>query len=189
MARVLSPSVGGGVRQHSRILVLPLAAGLGGAIAGVAFAGIWVASDSLSGAREALIVILGLISLVAQARADWHIWIPQRRRQVRVTRMNRVDLSAVGEWGFELGTGVSTFIVTPTFYMFVAVTIAQGSPGLAVAVFTAYGVARGVAISAYSYYLTRSEASRPSCFRHVESIARVASVAGFGVVLSTMLFN
>jgi hypothetical protein len=123
-------------------------------------AGTAVASILLSRippAQEGFLLGLTLLSIAAiHSRRVWGL-LPERTRQVSGTRLSTTpSVAAVAfPWGFELGVGIMTFLVTPAFYGLIAVASAERWPLGSVTVGVAYGASRGLTIAAMSLLMLR----------------------------------
>lgn len=88
-------------------------------------------------------------------------WMPQRACQVAADGLRRKSVRrGAFAWGFELGTGVQTFVVTPLFYAAIAVVLASGSLLLAMVAGALYGLVRAASIAGVAIYLGRSSSER-----------------------------
>jgi hypothetical protein len=125
--------------------VFALATTLGGATTTL---GLWL----LSGLSEPLpeparwaVFALAVVALVLQARDVISFPLPQAARQIPREVFDRQPASAAARFGFALGTGVRTYMVSPVPYV-PALAILLLAPPLvgALALGVGFGVARGL---------------------------------------------
>ena len=114
------------------------AAGLGSIVVGTVGPG--------AGTRTALLAVAALVGAVVDAGfAPWRT--PFLRRQV-----NEDWLSGFRAWvygggfGFQIGTGVLTYVMTTAVFLAIAAAVLTGTAWQAVAVMTVFGLVRGSAI-------------------------------------------
>lgn len=134
-------------RRGSRSLLWPLSAGLvlGGATSAIA---VWVLSgfaEPLAGwLRTLLVVVVAVAALVEDVFAPGWPW-PQHARQVPQSVRLREPTVALLQFGFELGTGVRTFVTSRAPYVLVAVLLLGGLPFAgALAAGTGFGAGRAL---------------------------------------------
>jgi hypothetical protein len=136
--------------RHNRFVVTAAAhivgAVLGGALLGVVLGGLAEAVARLVGepvrvaALAAIVVAAAVLELAGRRPPSW-------RRQV-----NEVWLTTYRGWvygsgfGVQLGAAVVTIVTSPLTYVMVAAALLSGSFGAAVAVATAFGLARGLTL-------------------------------------------
>jgi hypothetical protein len=77
-------------------------------------------------------------------------WLPERSCQVSNALMRERRERAALRWGFELGTGVHTLVVTPAMYALLAIAAAQPRPLVVAAVCVLYGASRGATIAGFA---------------------------------------
>jgi MFS family permease len=167
-----------------------LGGALGGATLGLAAAPVaalvgWLAPPpavvGLAAALAALAAAAVDLGLVAPA-------LPHHRRQVNELWLNRYRgwVYGVG-FGWQIGTGVGTYIMTTAVYLVAVLGALTGSPAAAVGATTLFGVLRGLAI------LSASGATGPAALarlhRAMESAAEpvrrvVAAVLGVVAVVA-----
>lgn len=128
----------------------------GGLVLGGALAIAWGVLAPFAAVRTGSAVggmsLMGLAILMPSLRA----WIPERAHQVSSSGMlaKSISMSAF-RWGFTLGLGVRTYVVTPAFYALLAASFVQSTVWAAVLLGSVYGIARGVAIAAFAWARTR----------------------------------
>lgn len=139
---------------------LPGIALVAGSAAGGLMLGIGAAIVSLGLAHSDTIRLSVLLAASALAVAallwrDLRPWLPQRGCQVRRnTELKRSIPRAALLWGLELGSGIRTFAVTPAFYGFIAVMVAQVAPWACLAGCLVYGISRGTTIMVFAHLET-----------------------------------
>lgn len=111
-------------------------------------------------------------------------WLPYRRRQVSQVWWGRYPrpLVMLG-WGFELGTGLLTHVVSAGLYVLLALAFALGT-GAGLTVLTAFGLARGSQLLFLVTRRSRHTSAAPlriSALRSLE-IAMSAGLALVGLV-------
>lgn len=140
------------------------------------------------GLSAALVIVTASAALVATFRPTFRRWLPERRCQVkpRVFKESSRAVAAL-RWGFTLGTGVSTYVVTPAFFALVAL-IAASSPTHALFLGFLYGATRGAVIAmAAGVVATRRDGSLvgQGLLRAtrvpITALTLVAAVASIGV--------
>lgn len=143
---------------------LPLASLLGGTILGGLLLGgalvvVWFALAPLDALRTAAILGVGAVAATGVVCPGARRWLPDRACQVPSTLMRDSPRRAAFRWGAELGTGVSTFVVTPAMYALLAVAVGQGQPVVVAALCGLYGASRGAAIAWFAVaYARRAQA-------------------------------
>lgn len=97
-----------------------------------------------------------LIAAIGAVRDPIPWWVPQRACQVSARRLVSHHITRVSlRWGFDLGIGVRTFVVTPAFYGIIALAIVAPSPVFSLALGELYGLARVVTIATFSRVVRR----------------------------------
>lgn len=126
-----------------------LGAVLGGATLGVGAAALAAALGALHPAPEAAVAAAALLALVA-ASSDAQIGgfrLPGHRRQVNEVWLDRYRSWVYGAgFGWQIGVGLATFIVTAAVYLMIALAALTGSPAAAFAICTGFGFLRGMAV-------------------------------------------
>src|SRR5690606_11372718 len=75
--------------------------------------------------------------------------LPHHRRQVNELWLTRYRGWVTGlGFGWQIGTGVATYIMTAAVYLTVVLAVLTGSPVVALAICTLFGLVRGLAILA-----------------------------------------
>jgi hypothetical protein len=156
---VLAPPVGGGVvRRYLPLASLVTGTTLGGLLMGGGLVLAWFALEPSDAVRTAIVLGVGGVCAAAVLIPSLRRWLPEAACQVPSKRMAEDIHSAAFRWGVELGTGVSTFVVTPALYALLAVALVQHGPILVAAVLGVYGCTRGAAIASFAVvYARRTE--------------------------------
>jgi hypothetical protein len=164
---------------------------LGGlTLGGVAALGA-VAVDGLglsTTASAALILLVGLVTLASDLRlAGFHL--PENPRQVERSWLDRYRSWVYGlGFGWQLGVGVATFVMSSSVYLMVVAAAATGQPMLALGIVTMFGLIRGLAILPAAR--VRTPADLGELHRRIERFrpaSRVLAIAGQIVVLAAMV--
>jgi hypothetical protein len=97
-------------------------------------------------ASAALVLLVGVVTLASDLRVGgFHL--PENPRQVDRTWLDRYRPWVYGiGFGWQLGVGVATFVMSASVYLMVVVAAATGEPMLALATVTMFGLIRGLAI-------------------------------------------
>lgn len=136
---------------------------IAGAVAGGACLGAVMASAALV-SPSGLSIVVAVAALVAMA-SDTRLLgfqLPMHRRQVNERWLDRYRPWVYGAgFGWQVGTGFATYIVTAANYLLVVLAVASGSPSIALVAGTTFGLTRGVAV-----FLTRG-ASTPEALRRL----------------------
>ena len=127
----------------------------GGLLLGAALVVAWYALAPLDALRTAAILGVGAVAATGVLWPRARRWLPERACQVASTLMRDSPGRAAFRWGLELGTGVSTFVVTPAMYALLAVAVGQGQPVVVVALCSLYGTSRGAAIAWFAVVYSR----------------------------------
>jgi hypothetical protein len=147
---MLSPSVGGTRAKSDYLPAVCVTVGAlaGGVLLGVALGVVVLVTSPLDAVRAGILWGLVAVAVVALLVPQVRPWLPQRRCQVGGNRLRQSGASVgAAVWGFELGLGVRTYLVTPAFYGMAALQIGLGSPALALVASATYGLSRGAAIA------------------------------------------
>jgi MFS family permease len=118
---------------------------LGGVIALFAVA---TRSAGLSAAVAGTVGLVATLTVLASETGLSGVRLPVHRRQV-----NERWLDAYRPWvygagfGFQIGTGVATYITTAAVYLMVVLGALTGRPGVALAVGGVFGLVRGLAVT------------------------------------------
>lgn len=144
---MLKPPVGGH-RQYGPLLALIIGATGGGLLLGSGGAVATVLLMRLPHLRMALVAALIGMVLLAAALPSSARWLPERRCQVARVLLRQTSLNQTAlRWGFQLGLGFRTYLVTPAFYALIGIMVGQSNPVAALAIGGSYGLVRGAAIS------------------------------------------
>jgi hypothetical protein len=148
---VLAPPVGGrGFRRYLPLATLVLGTAIGGLLLGGVLVVISYALLGLDELRVATLLALGAIAAVTVLWPRGRALLPERTCQVSTRYMLSPPTQAALRWGIDLGTGVSTFLVTPAVYAFVGIVLAQADAVAILALCCLYGVGRGGAIATFA---------------------------------------
>jgi hypothetical protein len=139
---------GRGNRYASTVAWFVVGAVVGGATLGAA-ASVLAAGVAALDLSPSVAVALGAIVVAAAAISDAPIGftLPYHRRQV-----NEVWLDAYRQWvygagfGWQIGVGLATYVMTAGVYALVALAALTGSPVAALLLCTLFGLVRGLAI-------------------------------------------
>ena len=160
----------------------------GGATLGAVIAlGAWGVSASGAdlGVRAALLAVAALVTVASDTEVVGRS-LPNHPRQVDETWLKRYRAWAYATgFGWQIGTGVATYVMTSGVYLLMAVGVLSGDPALAFGLGVAFGLVRGLAV------FVSAGADRPERLRRlhatVDRWARpslVAAVAAQLVVLA-----
>lgn len=123
----------------------------GGAVLGLGAAFIAFLLGPLEEARLGLLLGTGVIVALAVLWPRLGQYIPERQEQVaRALLPVHGRTGAALRWGFALGLGVRTYIVTPGMYLVLVAAATQSSPLAGALVCLGYGLARGATIALLS---------------------------------------
>lgn len=112
--------------------------------------------------RVAAVLGVGGLAALALAWPGIRLWLPERRCQVSSTVMHLPPVRGAFHWGVELGTGVTTYVVTPAMYALLAVAVAQTQPLIVPALCGLYGCCRGAAIARFALAYAHMDERRRS---------------------------
>jgi hypothetical protein len=135
-------------------------------------------------ASAALVLLVGVVTLASDLRlGGFHL--PENPRQVERTWLDRYRPWIYGlGFGWQLGVGVATFVMSASVYLMVVVAAATGEPLLALGIVTLFGLIRGLAILPAAGVQTPSDLGE--LHRRIERFrpaSRVVALAGqVGVV-------
>lgn len=148
----MPPPVGGTLpKKHLPLIGVVLASTMGGILLGASLAAISKLLGALSVTGVGIALGLAMLAVIAMLWSPASRLLPERRRQVSSRLLlGPSRFRASLRWGFELGIGVSTYAVTPAFYLVLALGLAADSLRVPLLMGAAYGMARGIAIAAFS---------------------------------------
>lgn len=166
-----------------------LGAALGGASLGTVAAGLAVAVDALSPGRPIVLAAAAAASgLAAFSDSSLPFQLPHHRRQV-----NEVWLDSYRPWvygagfGWQIGVGVATYIITASVYLLVVLAALTASPLIALLLCSVFGLIRGLAVLLTSK--VRSPADLAAFHRRFAAIGpRVRDVVVGVLAASALLF-
>lgn len=138
---------GRGYRYWLTVLWFVLGAVAGGALLGVGAAAVAWLAEPLPAAMAALVGGLGcLVALASDCRlGGFRLPIHPRQVNERWLMHYRRWLYASG-FGFQIGTGFATYIMTAATYLLVLLAALTGSPGWAMTAGLTFGLVRGAAV-------------------------------------------
>jgi hypothetical protein len=179
---------GRGHRYWATVCWFLLGSLLGGLTLGVvaALGAIAVATLGLSTtASAALVLLAGVLTLASDLRlGGFHL--PENPRQVERSWLDRYRSWVYGlGFGWQLGVGVATYVMSASVYLMVVVAAATGEPWLALAIVTMFGVLRGLAVLPAAG--VRTPADLGELHRRIERFrpaSRVVAIAGQIAVLA-----
>jgi hypothetical protein len=179
---------GRGHRYWATVCWFLLGSLLGGLTLGVvaALGAIAVATLGLSTtASAALVLLAGVLTLASDLRlGGFHL--PENPRQVERSWLDRYRSWVYGlGFGWQLGVGVATYVMSASVYLMVIVAAATGEPWLALAIVTMFGVLRGLAVLPAAG--VRTPADLGELHRRIERFrpaSRVVAIAGQIAVLA-----
>jgi hypothetical protein len=130
-------------------------------------------------ASAALVLLVGIVTLASDLRlGGFHL--PENPRQVERSWLDRYRPWVYGlGFGWQLGVGVATFVMSASVYLMVVVAAATGEPWLALAVVALFGLIRGLAILPAAG--VRTPADLGELHRRMERFrpaSRVVAIAG-----------
>lgn len=141
--------IGRGHRYWATVSWFLLGSVLGGlTLGGVAALGATLVSGvGLSAnASAALVLLTGLITLSSDLGVGG-FRLPANPRQVERTWLDRYRPWIYGlGFGWQLGVGVATYVMSASVYLMVIVAASTGEPWLALAIVTLFGLLRGLAV-------------------------------------------
>jgi hypothetical protein len=151
------------------------------ALGAIAVAGLGLSSF----AAAALVLVAGMITLASDLGVGG-FRLPANPRQVERTWLDRYRPWVYGlGFGWQLGVGVATYVMSASVYLMVVVAAATGEPWLALTIVTLFGLLRGVAVLPASRVRTPADLGR--LHRRIERLrpaSRVVALAGqIGVLM------
>jgi hypothetical protein len=155
-----------------------------GAVAAVGALGIGNLGLSDS-ASAGLVLLAGLVTLASDLRVGG-FRLPANPRQVERTWLDSYRPWVYGlGFGWQLGVGVATFVMSASVYLMVVVAAATGEPVLAMAIVTMFGLLRGLAVLPAARVRTPTDLAE--LHRRIERFrpaSRVIAIAGQIAVLA-----
>jgi hypothetical protein len=130
-------------------------------------------------ASAALVLLAGLVTLASDLRlGGFHL--PENPRQVERSWLDRYRPWVYGlGFGWQLGVGVATYVMSASVYLMVIVAAATGEPMLALGIVTMFGLIRGLAVLPAAGVRTPSDLG--DLHRRIERFrptSRVVAIAG-----------
>ncbi len=122
---------------------------VGGATLGLVAAALAVGVRALGPGLEATALVAAVAGLVCAGSdvAPFGRRLPYHRRQVDELWLGRYRRWVyAGGFGWQIGTGVATYIMTAAVYLLVVLAALTASPAAALAVVTLFGLLRGLAV-------------------------------------------
>ena len=166
-----------------------------GAVLALLAAGVHALAPGATATTTTVVIAAGLTLLAAAAEAGV-VALPIHHRQV-----NERWLDAYRPWvyatgfGWQIGTGVATYIKTSAVYVLIALAALSGNPLVALGVGVLFGLVRGVAVYASrgvtsasalaSFHRRFMELDRPA--RAAVVVVELAAAAGLSWVVSPWL--
>jgi hypothetical protein len=130
-------------------------------------------------AAAAVVLLAGMITLASDLGLGG-FRLPANPRQVERTWLDRYRPWIYGlGFGWQLGVGVATYVMSASVYLMVVVAAATGEPWLALAVVTLFGLLRGLAVLPAATVRTPADLGR--LHRRIERLrptSRVVALAG-----------
>ncbi len=174
--------VGRGHRYWATVSWFLVGSILGGLTLGVlaALGALAVAGLGLSASASAgVVLVAGLVTLASDLGLGG-FRLPANPRQVERTWLDRYRPWIYGlGFGWQLGVGVATYVMSASVYLMVVVAAATGEPWLALAVVTLFGLLRGLAVLPAANVRTPADLGR--LHRRIERFrptSRVVALAG-----------
>jgi hypothetical protein len=130
-------------------------------------------------ASAALVLLVGMVTLASDLRlGGFHL--PENPRQVERSWLDRYRSWVYGlGFGWQLGVGVATYVMSASVYLMVVVAAATGEPWLALGIVTMFGLLRGLAVLPAARVRTPSDLGE--LHRRIERFrpaSRVVAIAG-----------
>jgi hypothetical protein len=139
----------------SAILAHVVGAAAGGAVTGItlAAAGSTLLTNPWPSWGPDLLAILGLL-IVLRELTFRRFPIPQLRRQTSKRWRHRLGpVPAALAWGVDLGTGITTFVRYPGFWILPVAASVSGSPAFGGLVLGLFGVARATTVAVATLFI------------------------------------
>lgn len=109
-----------------------------------------VATAPLPALQSAVVLAVGGLAALGAVWVPVRAWLPERACQVSTVPMRDEPSRAGFRWGVTLGTGLSTYVVTPAIYCLLVVTLGQTHPAGTLGACVFYGAFRGGVIAWFS---------------------------------------
>jgi hypothetical protein len=190
-------------RYYSTASWFVLGAVLGGATLGVGMAVLAAGVGALDVSASTALGLSALLAAVSIA-SDLKLGgfrLPSHTRQVNESWLDQFRSWVYGGgFGWQIGVGLATYVTTAAVYLMIAMAALTGSPAVALAVGTAFGLVRGLAVFVGRHLTTperlyalhrRLEARLPTAQRGIvlvqAAVLTVAAGAAWGPVPSIVL--
>jgi hypothetical protein len=141
--------VGRGHRYRTTAWWFVVGSTVGGATLGVIIALLTVAADALSlMPRELILVALGASALAIASDTNLGgLQLPVHHRQVNERWLDRFRPWVYGAgFGWQIGTGLATYIMTAGLYLMIVLVALAGKPWLGIALGVLFGLVRGLSV-------------------------------------------
>jgi hypothetical protein len=140
---------GRGHRYRSTATWFIAGGAVGGATLGVVMAGLALGVRATSPSTTALAIVAGVVAVVAAASdtrfGGFHL--PFHSRQVNERWLDQFRPWVYGAgFGWQIGTGLVTYIKTAALYLMIALAALTASPAIALAIGVLFGLVRGLAV-------------------------------------------
>lgn len=120
---------------------------LGGATLGAVMAALAGLGTSLPSTWLLPIGLAGALVTLAAELGVFGFRLPFHRRQVNERWLDQFRPWVYGAgFGWQIGTGLATYVMTPALYLMVLLAALSGKPAAALAVGTGFGLVRGLAV-------------------------------------------
>jgi hypothetical protein len=135
-----------------------------------------------AGWTTATVALLGAVACVVAAASDHRLGgfhLPVHYRQVNERWLDQFRPWVYGAgFGWQIGTGLTTYIKTAAVYLTIALAALTGDPGLAFAIGVLFGVVRGLAVLLGRGITTSERLARfHQRFAELDAPARAATIA------------
>ncbi|MBO0748657.1 MAG: hypothetical protein J2O47_09900 [Acidimicrobiaceae bacterium] len=168
---------------------------LGGATVGAIAAGLSAAVGAL-GPSAILLAALAALLLVLGAAGDLGLLgyrIPLLRRQVNERWLDHYRAWVYGGgFGWQIGTGVTTYVMTTAVFVTLAVAVLSASPAIAMSIGMVFGLSRGLAVLLGARITTPEALMRVhrgfDHFRRPVWLGVVITQAALGLALATVVW-
>lgn len=140
-------------------------------------------------APAALVLVAGLITLASDLGIGG-FRLPANPRQVERTWLDRYRPWVYGiGFGWQLGVGVATYVMSASVYLMVVVVASTGEPWLALAIVTLFGLLRGLAVLPAATVRTPADLGRlHRLIERLRPAGRVVALAGqIGVLMVSLV--